>query len=284
VLIGLAAAFHEGTLHWLTALLTLIGAVAAQAGANVLNDHYDARAGCDEINRDRVFPFTGGSRIIQNGVLSLEQMGQLGWALLTTAALIGIVLTLEAGPGLILIGLTGLVLSWAYSAPPVRLCARGLGEATVAVAFGVLIPVGTAFVQLGHVSATALWAGLPSALLIALVLYINQFPDLRADAATGKRNLLVRLGPDRGRLVYWVLVAGAYLILLAGALAGPLPILALMGMLSLPLHLRAGAVLWRHAHQPGALRPAIVATLSGTLLQGLLTASGLATAHVVGGA
>jgi 1,4-dihydroxy-2-naphthoate octaprenyltransferase len=283
VLIGLAAALHAGALHWLTALLTLIGAVAAQAGANVLNDHYDAHAGCDQINQDRVFPFTGGSRIIQNDVLSLELMGQYGWALLTTAALIGIVLTLEAGPGLILIGLTGLLLGWAYSAPPLRLCARGLGEVTVAVAFGVLIPVGAAFVQLGHVSITALWAGLPSALLIALVLYINQFPDLRADAATGKRNLVVRLGPGRGRLGYWAMVAGAYLILLAGVLVGPLPALALVGMLALPLHLRAGTVLWRHAQEPGALRPAIVGTLSGTLLQGLLTAVGLAAAHAVGG-
>jgi 1,4-dihydroxy-2-naphthoate octaprenyltransferase len=151
------------------------------------------------------------------------------------------------------------------------------------VAFGVLIPLGAAYVQLGHLSVTALWAGLPSALLIALVLYINQFPDLRADAATGKRNLVVRLGPDRGRLGYWALVSGAYLILLAGVLVGPLPPLALAGMLSLPLHLRAGALLWRHAHQPAALRPAIVATLSGTLLQGLLTAVGLAATHAVGG-
>lgn len=283
VLVGLAAAYTQGAVDWVTALLTLIGAVAAQAGANVLNDAYDSRAGCDEANEDRVFPFTGGSRIIQNGVLELDAMERFGWLLVATAALIGIGLTAVAGPMLLAIGLAGLVLVWAYSAPPLRLCAQGLGELAVAVGFGVLIPVGTAYVQLGELSVVALLAGLPMAFLITLILYINQFPDLRADTATGKRHWVVRLGVQRARLGYPLLAGAAYLSLAAAVLAGRLPPLALLALATLPLHLRGGMLLWRNAGRPAALRPAIVGTLGAAMLHGLLLASGLILSTFTGG-
>jgi 1,4-dihydroxy-2-naphthoate octaprenyltransferase len=59
--------------------LTLLGAVVAHAGINVLNGVYDDRAGCDAIDVDRVFPHTGGSRIIQSGVLTNGRMALYGW-------------------------------------------------------------------------------------------------------------------------------------------------------------------------------------------------------------
>lgn len=275
VLIGLSAVGLQAPVHWLSALLTLLGAVAAHAGINVLNDVYDELAGCDHINADRVHPFTGGSRIIQNGVLTVAGMARFGWLLLGASALIGLVLTQLAGAGLLLIGLAGLLIGWAYSAPPLRFSERGLGELSVGLGFGLLIPLGTAYVQLGRVDALALWAGLPFAFLIALVLYINQFPDLRADAASGKRNWVVRLGASGARAGYPLLVGGAYLGLLLAVLLGGLPPLALVAFAALPLHLGAMRRLWAHAADPGSLRPAIEATLKGTLLHGLLVAGGV---------
>lgn len=280
VLIGLAAAALDGPLDWLAAVLTLIGAVLAHAGINVINDVYDARAGCDAANDDRVFPFTGGSRIIQNGVLNLEQMGRFGWGLLTTAAVIGFVLTAMAGPALLWIGLVGLLIGWTYSAPPLRLCARGWGEIEVAIGFGALIPLGTAFVQLGSYSATAIWAGLSFAVFILLVLYINQFPDYRSDAATGKRNWVVRLGTDRARYLYPLLATLGYLLLVSAVAIGALPATALLGLATVPFHRRATKGLWTHAGEPAALRPAIVATLNGAMLHGLLVTLGLALTAV----
>jgi 1,4-dihydroxy-2-naphthoate octaprenyltransferase len=275
VFIGLAMSHPTSAVGWFAALLTLIGAVAAHAGINVLNDYYDDRAGCDAINDDRVFPFTGGSRIIQNQVLRPDQMAWFGWLLFATAAVIGIVLTGISGWGLIAIGLAGLFLGWAYSAPPFRLCGRGLGEVTVGLGFGTLIPVGTAYVQLGEVSMAAAAAGLPYAFLIALVLYINQFPDWRADAASGKRNLVVRLGPQAARAGYPVIAAGAYVSLVVVVAGGWVPAGALLGLVALPLHLKGLSVLWRHATEPAQLRPAIEATLNGTMVHGLAMVAGL---------
>ena len=284
VLIGLAVAGAQGGINWVTAIATLAGAMIAHAGSNVLNDYFDAEAGCDEINDDRVFPFTGGSRVIQNGVLSPESTRQFGWVLMGVAVAIGLVLTAVSGPELLAVGLAGIFIGWAYSAPPLRLSARGLGELGVAIGFGSLIPLGTVFVQTGTMSATALLAGLPFALLIALVLYINQFPDLKSDATTGKRNWVVRLGADRARAGYILLAGGAYLSLLLVILAGVVPYTAALAFLALPFHLNGGRALMQYADNPKALRPAIEATLRGTMLNGLLFAAGISLGGLVGGA
>mgnify|MGYP000902540562 CR=1 FL=1 len=81
-LIGLAAAHGSGVpLDPAKALLTALFALLAHAGINVLNDYYDARSGADAANTERIFPFTGGSRFIQNGVLSEAETGrQIGRA------------------------------------------------------------------------------------------------------------------------------------------------------------------------------------------------------------
>ena len=67
VILGLCSASADGAFRSpLLALVTLLFALIAHAGANVINDYYDAISGCDEANVDRIFPFTGGSRFIQN--------------------------------------------------------------------------------------------------------------------------------------------------------------------------------------------------------------------------
>ena len=101
-LLGLATAAGSGTpVSPLLATLTMFFALVAHAGANVINDYYDARSGCDAANDARVFPFTGGSRFIQNGVLSEEAMGRFGYALLVTVIPAGLYLTAVSAPGLI---------------------------------------------------------------------------------------------------------------------------------------------------------------------------------------
>src|SRR4030067_339316 len=80
-LIGLAIAWHDGLAFDVPlALVTLLFALLAHAGVNVLNDYYDALNGTDAQNTGRIFPFTGGSRFIQNGVLTLGQTRNFGLA------------------------------------------------------------------------------------------------------------------------------------------------------------------------------------------------------------
>lgn len=270
-LLGLAAAALDRlSLHAVTATLTMLFALVAHAGANVLNDYFDAKNGTDELNTDRIFPFTGGSRFIQNGVLSLRATGIFGHALLLSVIPAGLWLTAQSGPGLIFIGLLGLLSGWAYSAPPLKLASRGLGELAIATGW-LLIVVGSDFVQRGGFGFTPVIAGLCFALLSAALLYVNQFPDARADALAGKRTLVVRLGASRARWGYIVIAMLAYGWLATATAAGWLPPLAWLALLPAIASALAARVLWKHAATPQRLAPAIklsilAATTHGALL------------------
>ena len=275
-LIGLASAYHAGVgISGWSAVLTVFGAVLAHAAINVLNDFYDSRNGTDALNTERLYPFTGGSRFIQNGVLSSGQTGWFGGALMLATMLVGLLLLAESGPGLLAIGGVGLLIGWAYSAPPLALNSRGFGELCVAVGFGLLIPLGADYVQRASFAALPLVAGLSFALLALNLLYINQFPDYRADLATGKAHWVVRLGPRRARWGYLMTALLAYAALVGLIGLGWLPGWCMLGLLTLPVSLLASLELLRYAEQPQWLGLAIRCTVLALLAHGLLVSAGL---------
>lgn len=273
-LLGFASAL-EASFVWPLALLTLLLALLAHAGVNVFNDYYDHLNGTDAVNVDRLFPFTGGSRFIQNGVLSPRQI--LVYALLLFALVIagGLWLIATRGVGLFWIGLAGLLIGWAYSAPPLKLNSRGLGEICVAAGF-LLIVAGADFVQRGALSATPWLIGLPYALLVTNILYINQFPDRAADIQAGKLHWVARLEPAVAARGYWLLLALAAIVLVALVLLGLVPWLGLVSLAFLLPAVGAGRMLSRHAAQPALLAPAIQMTIAAAHIQPMLLAAALA--------
>jgi len=281
-LLGLASALNSAVpFHATTAMVTILFALVAHAGVNVLNDFYDSRNGSDAANEMRLFPFTGGSRFIQNGVLTEQETGRFGYALLLAVIPAGLWLAAQAGFGLIWIGLAGLLAGWAYSAPPLNLMSRGVGELAVASGWA-LIVIGADYVQRQHFSFMPFAAGVPFALLVANLLFINQFPDRAADAQAGKRTLVVRLGPQRARWGYAVLSIMAYGWLLLMVACRVLPMAALSGLLTLPLNWLAARDLFVHAEQPSGLTHAIRRTIGAAHLHGLLVSAGLVMTLVSG--
>jgi 1,4-dihydroxy-2-naphthoate octaprenyltransferase len=278
VLVGWASAYHDGApFAALPAALTMVFALVAHAGANVVNDYYDGLSGCDAANAERLFPFTGGSRFIQNGVRSLREVKLFGYALLVAVIPPGLWLAAHSAPGLLLIGAAGLFAGWAYSAPPIKLQARGLGEFGITAAWAIIV-VGADFVERGGFSFRPLAAGLGFALLVANVLYINQFPDRRADAAAGKRTQVVRLGAAKARWGYVAIGAAAYLWPLAMALGGWLPLACLVSLAGALATMAATRILWGAADRPKALAPALPLTIAAASAHGLLMAGALALA------
>ncbi len=269
-LLGLATAAFSGIpIGPALATATLFFALVAHAGANVINDYYDAISGCDGGNTERQFPFTGGSRFIQNGVLSLRATGIFGYSLLAAVVPAGLWLTAVSGSELMLIGLGGLVVGWSYSAPPLKLQSRGLGEFAITAGW-LLVVIGSDFVQRHHFSFTPIAAGLGFALLVANVLYINQFPDAKADAGAGKNTLVVRLGVARARWGYVLISALAYGWPLFMVLLDQLPVTALIAMLPVLSSIAAAHQLWSRAGQPAELTPALKLTILAASAHGLL--------------
>lgn len=274
--IGLAAAHASGvTLDPLWAALTLVGAVSLHAAANVHNDLADDLNGSDAVNQERQFPFTGGSRMIQTGVISPRATRWLARWLYAATIGIGSILLIPGGWPLFALGATGLLMAWSYSAPAISLNARGLGEIVVCIGFGILMPLGADTVQRGELHGLPVFAGAGFALMTASLLLINQFPDFNADRLAGKRHLVVRLGRRRARHAFLTTTAAAYLVPVLFVAVGSLPATFLATLTALPLSLIAGRDLWAHHSTPNRLRRALAATVAATLLYGSLTIAGL---------
>lgn len=275
VLLGSAWGYRvAGTFDVTAFVLALAAVLCVHAGVNVLNDVFDER-GSDSVNTDRIHPYTGGSRFIQNGVLSAAQMARWGTILIGAAAVLGAALAVLEGMSVLLFGLAGIALGTLYSAPPVALAARGLGELAVAVGFGVLPVSGAAWLQSGTFDEAVLLVSLPVSFWVASILLINEVPDIRADAWAGKRTLAVRLGRSGTRVLYLCLQLAAVLALVTACWSSLIP----WPLLALPAILLAGAVRAAGAIAVGdraRLRRAIEMTLAIHALGGLWLATGIA--------
>ncbi len=256
------------------AAATLLLAAIAHASANVINDYYDDRNGADAANTGRIFPFTGGARCIQQRLVSAQDTQRFALLLLALAIAGGLWLALTSGPGLLVIGAAGLAIGWTYSAPPLQLMSRGLGEVAVALAWS-LIVVGAAFVQSGQFDTLPALCSLSYGLMAANILMINGFPDAVSDARAGKRTLVVRLGASRAALAYGAIALAAHAGLIALVLLSAIPAAAAWGLLSLPFSLMAAAILWSERETPFRLRTAIKLTITAALVHGVAQAIGL---------
>ncbi len=238
VLVGTAwGASVHGALDVVSALMFLIGFVLGQAAGNVINDVCDDLSGNDALNEDRISPFTGGSRTIQDNRLSRRAMARFACVLLCGCAATGLYLVPVHGLEVLVYGFALAIILLAYHLPPLRLNHRGMAEVVVGLMFGVF-PVGmAAWLQSGTVDLPVLLLSLPVTLWIANVLLINEVPDLKADRAVNKVTLAVLVGA-RGALRVHMVVTSMALAILAGLslVAGLLPWWSLIvpGLLSVP--------------------------------------------------
>jgi 1,4-dihydroxy-2-naphthoate octaprenyltransferase len=283
VVLGIAIAARQGTFDLLTALLTVVGAACVQLGLNVANDVFDSAQGADDAN---VTPtqYSGGSRVIQYGLVSFRQMAGLSAALYAIGGAIGLVLLAIAGsPALLVIGVLGIVISLGYTAPPLKFVYRGLGEIAVAIGFGPLMLVGAYVVQTrGALSWEPFVASIPIALLIALILYVNEIPDRRGDARAGKRTLPVRLSKPTVIAIYRAAVAAAFASVVVGVGVGVLPITALLALLAIPLALQVSRGLAPNYDNPYGLMAVMGVNIKVHLYAGVLLILAYAAAIIAG--
>jgi 1,4-dihydroxy-2-naphthoate octaprenyltransferase len=275
VIVGLASAAACGCgFNALKAVATLVLALFAHAGANVLNDYFDSRNGADAANQQGLYPFSGGSRLIQNGVVS--EQDTLRWALVLLAVVVpgGLLLALKSGGGLLLVGAAGLLLAWAYSAPPFKLMSRGLGEVAVAASWWVVV-VGADYTQRGQWFVISAFCAVSYALLVGNILLINGVPDAVADASVGKRTLATRMSPRAVAWLYLAVLLAAHGWLALGVWALIPPITALWALLALVPGLTAAWLLFRWGEEPQRLRPAVGLTIATAVVHGVGLSVGL---------
>lgn len=251
-------------------LLALLATIFVHAAANVLNDVGDDSGGTDRVNEDRIYPYTGGSRFIQTGIMSPANMASLGVSMLAVAAIAGVVLLLAKGPMVLAFGLAGVALAVLYSLGPVRLSSLGIGEIAIGLGFGVLPVTGAAWLQSGDLNAGSFLYSLPISAWVTAILLINEVPDIGPDGRTGKRTLPVRLGLGGTRVVYLGLHVFALAAIIYMTATGALPLATpLLPLALLYLAHRASAAIASGLEDRDGMRRAIEATLGIHTLGGI---------------
>jgi 1,4-dihydroxy-2-naphthoate octaprenyltransferase len=277
VLLGIAVAASHGAFTWWTALLTLIGGSFAHLAINVTNDIFDTLSGADDANTTPTM-FSGGSRVAVYDLVTIRGLAAIAIGLFGAAAAIGLVLVaVTQSMTLLWIGVAGIAVGVAYTAPPLKLVYRGLGEPAVALGFGPIMLLGAYVVQTGEVAWEPFVLSLVPGILIALILYVNEIPDRRSDAETGKRTLPVRLAPETVRTGYLLAAAAAFAIVVAGVAIGLFPWPTLVALAAVPIALRVHAGLKVHYDSPYTLMAVMGTNVNLNLVVGGL----LLAAYVV---
>ncbi len=275
--------------RWDLFLLTLLGAILIQIATNMFNDYFDFKSGND-LQVKHQNPFAGGGRILTAGLITPTKHFLVSSAFLLLGCLIGLYFVFVQGlTSLFWLGLIGVISSYFYVGPPFKLAHRGIGELIVGLNFGPVMTLGAYYVQTGTWTSVTepFLASIPIGLLIAAVLWINEFPDMEADKAVGKKTLVLRLGYARSIRVYIGLVGGAYLLILVYALLAIFTSLqvtsfaTLIALLSIPLALRAVRVLRTNYNDANTIIPANGTSIMLHLSFGILAILGFVIGTLV---
>ncbi len=228
VLLGTAIAARAGFFSAWRLLIALIGAIAIQAGTNLINDYYDFRSGADSVES------LGPSMVIQRGLLTPEQVWRGGIIAFAIGAILGLALVYLCGWPILAIGIPAVAAGYFYTAAPVSLAYIGLGELTVFLFMGPAIVLGSYYVMAQSFSWSAWWASVPLGFLVAGILHANNIRDIETDALHGKHTLATMLGRRGAIRELLALDILAYLTTIVAVLARTLPWTALAVLVTMP--------------------------------------------------
>lgn len=220
-------------------LLSLVGIYFIEIGKNSSNEYVDYKTGVDRnIAPENRTPFSGGKKTIVQGKLSLDEVLYIAIGTFLIACGIGLIIVIFREPKILWVGILGVFISIFYSVPPFKFAYTGLGEFAVGLTFGPLVTLGMYMVMSGSFDYRVMIVGLPIGFLISNVLWINQYPDYEADKEGNKKNWVVRMGKEKGIVVYGLLFLLAYLSLIAISILYRNPFW-LLGWLSIPLAIKS---------------------------------------------
>jgi 1,4-dihydroxy-2-naphthoate octaprenyltransferase len=268
VLVGTSIAIQRGIFRPGAFAAALLGALFIQIGTNLANDYSDAKRGADA--EDRVGPV----RVTAGGLVPPRQVLIATYVTFGLAVVCGLYLVVVAGVELLFVGIASIAAGVLYTGGPKPYGYEGLGELFVFLFFGIVAVTGSTFAQLESWPWQAFVLAVPIGLLAAAILVVNNVRDMDSDRRAGKRTLAVRLGRERGRTIYALMVYGAYLAAPIPWLAGSLSPWLLLPWVTAPLAVRLVRTVRRHADGP-TLNEALAQTGMLQLVFGLLLSAGV---------
>ncbi|MCJ7604626.1 MAG: prenyltransferase [Dehalococcoidales bacterium] len=265
---GTVIAWYDGSFSLWKALLAGFGLVLTHASVNIFNDYFDFRSGIDLATKRT--PFSGGSGILPERLLSPRQVLWLGIVAFLLAVPIGIYFIVTSGIMLLPLLLVAAFFIFLYSPFILK---RPWPEWVAGAGLGALPILGLYFAQTGDYTCTAVIAAIPSAFLVHNLLLLNEFPDVDADKSASRKTIPISIGRRKAGIFFSVVAVGVYVWIVAFAIAGVLPLWSMLGLLTLPLALKAisGAL---HSDDPSRLIPGMAANVVTVLLTQILIGIG----------
>ncbi|HDY87308.1 MAG TPA: prenyltransferase [bacterium] len=273
VMIGGAGAFHDGSFNPVIFVVTVIGVVFAHISVDLFNEYSDWKTGIDE--RTERTPFSGGSGNLQKGLLQPSQVHTAAWITLIVAFIIGLglawvsgwqVLILMAAGGIAIIFYTDYFAKWI------------IGELISGITLGSFVVLGSYFVQTGEISHSIIWASIPPGILTSLLLLLNEFPDVDADRAGGRRHIIILLGRRAAAVIYSVMLMLVFLFPVLGIIIDDMPYGVLISFLTFPL---AVYIIYR-VFRYGTEIPMIIPALGMNVIVVLATDFLMAVGYLIG--
>jgi 1,4-dihydroxy-2-naphthoate octaprenyltransferase len=265
VLVGGAVAYQDGVLNGSRLILTVVGVTLAHIAVNLFNEFSDYHTGIDFSTKRT--PFSGGTGNLPHGLTSPRAVQVVAFGALWAAFAVGCYLSWVAGWFLMVFIVPGGLAARFYTT---QLARWMMGELAAGICLGTFVVLGTYYAQAGSLTPAVIWLSIPPGILTALLLLLNEFPDLEADRQGGRRHLVIALGRRRAAMVYAAALAVNYFILLAGVVTGSFPATVLLTLLTLPLAFRAAHGALRHGGSLEKLVPALGANVGLVLGTNLL--------------
>jgi len=244
VLVGTSLAGAAGIFRVGPFIAALLGSILIQIGTNLANDYSDARRGADSDDR------LGPVRVTAGGLVPPRQVLVATYVTFGLAMVCGVYLVFAAGIELLFVGVASIAAGVLYTGGPKPYGYEGLGEIFVFLFFGIAAVSGSAFAQLEAWPTDAFVLAVPVGLLAAAILVVNNVRDMDTDKRAGKRTSAVRLGRERARTLYGLMLYVPYLVAPLPWLLGDLSGWLLLPWLTLPLAIRLARTVRTHADGP----------------------------------
>jgi 1,4-dihydroxy-2-naphthoate octaprenyltransferase len=260
------------------AFLATFGLIIAHVSVNTFNDYFDSRSKLD--TKTQRTPFSGGSGAIQSGQITEKQALWVGIATLIIIIPIGIFFTIVQGWLLLPLLAAAFICIILYTPLILRM---GYPEWSAGLGLGILPVLGAYFVQTGTyytpTAFTALFASIPSGILVHNLLLLNEFPDAEHDVTVKRRTLPISAGKKKAAIFYSVLTVIVYLWIIGAVITRYIPAYTLLGLLTFPLALKAIDGSFKYDDR-GKFIPAMANNVLVVLLTQLLVAIGFVLAGI----
>ncbi len=277
VFAGLAAAFYSHrTFLPIDAALVMVGALLTHASVNAFNNYFDYRSKIDA--KTPKTPFSGGVDILVKGMMKPSEALAVCLFTLICAALIGVYFLVRLFNVLLPLIVYGAIIIVFYT--PVFSRVPALSEIVAGSGFG-LMGLGVYVTQTGLIDAAGIAILIPITILVALLLFLNEFPDAEVDRVGGRRHIVILLGKKGSAWLYVAGEAATYASIILAVAVGAAPLPVLISLLSLPIAYKAGRLALKNYNQTPDLVPALGSNVLFILSTITLMACGFAVASFV---